>query len=59
MRLVVEGGGRSHMMLSVVGIKERWKKGKSKGKFICMFRSSTNFKASDLTFGTEKEQNKR
>lgn len=34
----------------VVGTKERRKERGSKGKFICVFRGSTKFKASDLTF---------
>lgn len=43
----------------VVGTKERRKERGSKGKFVCVFRGSTKFKASDLTFISGKGQMKR
>lgn len=41
---------------SVVGTKERRKEGGSKGNFVCVFRTSTNFKTLDLTFIPEKDK---
>ena len=46
-------------MPGVVGTKERRKEGGSKGKFVCVFKGSTKFKASDLTFFSGKGQKTR
>lgn len=41
---------------SVVGTKEKRKEGGSKGNFVCVLRSSTNFKTLALTFIAKKDK---